>query len=203
VIFPGSTRVYHQARPYLQIKDRFLRNDRGSHIAEFGAALVLIAVALIIPLVDLAIVPVRWMMAQELVNNVTRQLAFCESFSQSIERLKSKPSLEDRLNRLGGVRVRAVQLGIRAAKIFEAGQFLFVDEPGKLPEEWLPKQGRTPCTYTLLLEVKVDLCPAVLFPGVGNAVPGLTGPFPMVLSSCHAWENLSLDPESRQFFINE
>lgn len=179
------------------------RKNRGSQIAEFGAALALLAFAVILPVVDFSIVPVRWMMAQETIKAYSRELSFCESFSQASKILQQEPSLESRLNSLGGVQTKDLSLKLRIASVYHPSDILLIDAPAAIPKEWLPDGAKAPCTYSVLLEVKLLLYPA--FPGAmkGNPLPGLTGPFPVLASASHEWENLGRNPNTGKYYLNE
>lgn len=179
------------------------KRKRGSQIAEFGAALVLVSMAIIIPSVGYSILPVRWIMAQEIVKSSARKLALSESFSESLERLSARPSVLEQLNSIGGIKVDTIKLLLKATKVMQPGQSITVEAPGKLGKDWLPDRGNIPCTYTLILEARVKLSPALLLPATAPHLPGINGPIPLILSAAHEWENLSMNPESGRYFINE
>lgn len=179
------------------------RRQRGSQIAEFGAALTLLTAVVIIPVIDFSIVPVRWMMAQETIKTYTRQLAFCESFSQATQKLLQEPSLESKLNSLGGVKTNGINLRLRIASIYHPSEVLFVESAGGIPKDWLPDAQKGPFTYTIILEVKTLLSPAFPVPVKRNPLPGVTGPFPILATGSHGWENLGRNPNTGNFYINE
>lgn len=180
-----------------------LRTSRGSQIAEFAAALALLTVAIIVPVIDFSVVPIRWMMAQETVKTYSRQLACCASFSEAVRMIQLEPSLETRLNSLGGIKVDDLGLKLRCASIHDPSNVILVDNPGSVPKDWLPQGAKGPCTYSLILEAKILLYPAFPANLRGNPVPGLTGPFPLISSGSHEWENLGRNPDTGNFYLNE
>lgn len=180
-----------------------LRHSSGSQIAEFAAALALLTVAVIVPVIDLSVVPIRWMMAQETVKTYSRQLAFCSSFSEAVRMIQREPSLETRLNSLGGIKVDDLGLKLRCASIQDPSAVMLVENPGSVPKDWLPEGAKGPCTYSLVLEAKILLYPAFPANLKGNPVPGLTGPFPLIASGSHEWENLGRNPDTGNFYLNE
>ncbi|MBX9695431.1 MAG: hypothetical protein K2Z81_23805, partial [Cyanobacteria bacterium] len=72
-----------------------------------------------------------------------------------------------------------------------------------VPKEWLPDGKKSPCTYTLELEVKSTIAPAVLLSTKGVAVPGLTCPVPITITAAHEWENLGRNPLTGKYFLTE
>lgn len=180
-----------------------IRPCRGSQIAEFAAALALLTVAVIMPVIDLSVVPIRWMMAQETVKSYSRQLAFCDSFSEATKLIQKEPSLETRLNSLGGIKVDDLGLKLRCASIHDPSTAIYVANPGSVPKDWLPEGARGPCTYSLVLEAKILLYPAFPATVKGNPLPGITGPFPLIASGSHEWENLGRNPDTGNFYLNE
>ncbi len=182
------------------------RNHVGSQMAEFAAALSLLLAFIFLPLLDLAIVPVRWMTAQELVNTYTRNLAMCETHSQALCALEADPSLRDRLQKIGGINVSSTDLHLSITRIstnHETSKSIEIHKPGTIPADWLPDGAFAPCQYSLVLEVKASVSPAVLLNWGTLAVPGLTQPIPISIVVLHDWGNLGRDPASEKFFMNE
>lgn len=182
------------------------RTQTGSQIVEFSAALILLVFFAFIPLLDLTIVPIRWMLAQELVNEYARKLALCESFHQSYRTMAADPSLSTRLHRLGGVYVQSLDLRMRISRVFNyphAPETLEVADPTQIPADWLPDGAKAPCAYSLELNVSCFVSPAILLSDKGMSVPGLTKPFSFLITATHEWENVGRDPVTGKFFLNE
>jgi len=170
---------------------------------EFAAAISILVGFLIIPLIDFAVVPIRWMLAQELVNDYARKLALSEKFSQSFARMEADPSLRTRLQRLGGVTANSVSLHLRISRVNKRGDEIVCERPLRVPPAWLPDNAMSPCAYSLELIVDASISPAILFSLDGVSIPGLTTPIPIMIKASHEWGNLSRNPSSGEFFINE
>lgn len=182
------------------------RSASGSQIAEFAAAMVMLVFVILLPFLDFVILPVRWLMAQEIVNSYVRKLALCETYSQAYEILEADPSLSTRLERLGGVQCRKLNLKMRIARVFlqpHPIEVLTVEKPGSIPPAWLPDGEKAPCIYNLELEVHAMIAPALLAPSGGLSVPGITAPVPFLIRASRNWENLGRNPVTRRYFINE
>jgi hypothetical protein len=183
-----------------------LRNQNGSNILEFAAALMLLVVFVFIPLLDLAIVPIRWMMAQEIVNSYVRILALSESYGEAKRTMEADPSLRTRLLRLGGVEEQSLRLYLKITHVprdYEPIKFVEIGKPGTIPPQWLPDGAFAPCDYLLIIDAQLMIAPAVLVDWRGVSVPGLTRPFPMQLRAAHEWSNLGRNPDTEKYVINE
>lgn len=193
------------ARP-IRTRRHLNRSSVGSNIPDFAAALVLLVIVVFIPLLDLTILPIRWMLAREIINDYSRRLALCETLSKSFQTMQADPSLATRLLRLGGVECKDISLRMRISRVFlnpHTDEILFVNAPGQIPPAWLPDGAKAPCTYTLELKVDTLISPAILFAGNGITVPGLTAPIAFQIGSSHEWENLGRDPGTKAFYLNE
>lgn len=182
------------------------RSPIGSNIPDFAAALVLLVIVVFIPLLDLTILPIRWMLAREIINDYSRKLALCETLSKSFQTIQADPSLATRLFRLGGVECKDISVRMRISRVFlnpHTDESLLVNAPGRIPPAWLPDGAKSPCTYTLELNVDTLISPAILFNGNGITVPGLTAPIAFQIGASHEWENLGRDPATKAFFLNE
>ncbi len=196
----GSNTARHNPR-------KRLRTQRGAApIAEFAAGLIILISLVFVPLLDLTIVPIRWMLAQELVNGYARKLALCESFSGSFRVMEADPSLATQLKNLGGVSVQSIKLYLRVTRVFRyphVEEIRIVETPGQIPRPWLPDGDNRPCAYALVLEVRSLMSPAILLPNKDFDVPGLTRPIPIVITALHEWENLGRNPTTGSYFLNE
>lgn len=189
-----------------RIGQRLMRTQIGSQMTEFAAGLVLLITVAFVPLLDLAIVPVRWMMAQELLNSYVRTLSMCESFSEARHAMESDPSLQTRLLRLGGIGVKAINLHLKITRVSHdpsAAESIEVDRPGRIPAGWLPDGALAPCMYLLRTDIQATIAPAILMSWPGMSIPGLTEPVPLSLTASHEWLNLGRDPSNEKYFINE
>lgn len=184
-------------------KQRRPRSGRGSHIVEFAAGISILVGLLVLPLLNLAILPVRWMMAQELVNDYSRRLALSETYSQAFHRLEADPSLKTRLERVGGVAVKQMALEMRVARVGASAEEAVFSGPARIGSAWLPDGDKAPCSYSLELTVDTGISPAVTLSGLGVSVSGLTRPLALTIRASHPWGNLGQDPATGKFYLNE
>lgn len=181
-------------------------NQKGSQLVDFAAALFLLVFLVFVPLIDLTIIPVRWMLAKEIISNYARKLAACESLTQAYEVMNADPSLETRLLHLGGVSLESIDMHLRITRVFlysDHEEVLLVKEPGAVPPEWKPNGKKAPCIYAIEIEVKSNISPAILLPKGGTAIPGLNAPIPITLTASANWENMGRNPVTKEFYLNE
>jgi len=204
---PEPSKVYHCRAMIRSYSSRLmLRTQFGSQIAEFAAGLYLLVAVVFVPLLDLAIVPIRWMMAQEIINSYVRTLAMCESYSDSLHAIDADPSLKKRLLNLGGVSVQAIEAHLKITRVSRcpsAAESLEVGRPGSIPAGWLPDGALAPCVYLLKIDVQALISPVVLVKWQRISIPGLTAPIPLQLTASHEWPNLGRDPSTDKYFMNE
>ena len=179
------------------------RSDNGQQISEFGAALVLLVLVFFVPLLDLGIMPVRWFLAQEIIQNYARKLSLCESLSQSFQVMEADPSMETQLIRLGGVSPKNVVLGLSIAQTKNPFEKVNITVPKYIPKEWLPGGRKGPCEYILELSVECDIAPAMLARSDGPKIMGLNTPVPFMIGASSPWENLGRNPVTKNYFMNE
>jgi hypothetical protein len=174
------------------------RKARGAALAEFGAAFVILVVFFVIPLANMSFIGVRCLIAQGAMQEFVHRLALAEKRSDSYSTLAGDSSWRNFCNNCG-VQVGGTQLSLRVSDVngsqsrWQASQ--------KVPANLLPGGTNAPCIYTCELSVNVEIPP--IYKGGGPAVPGLTTPIPFTLAARSAWENLSQDPASKEYFINE
>lgn len=179
---------------------RACRNELGAaNITEFGGVLVII-LCLVLPFLNLAIIPVRYAVAKSIVSTEARNLAKCETFSEALAKVKRNSDKISGLQALGGINVTESHLTLTVEEA-ASGKTHSFSSPRSLPQNLLP-DGKTNCAYYLDLEVNVDIHPLVTTSWGQARIPGLTGPISLRLDEVAAWENLSRDPLSDEFFIN-
>lgn len=98
-----------------------------------------------------------------------------------------------------GVTVTNKQLKVIVCGANESDK-LTVTNAQEIPDDWLPEGAKGPCVYTVNMEVDILVSP--VFCG-SNGIPGITAPVPMNIAAHSHWENLSRDPKTKEFFINE
>lgn len=179
------------------------RASLGSHIAEFGASLVLFSLCVILPALDFAIVPIRAIMAQEILGKEVRRLACAESFGEAVSMAQNDPKFLSAIVNLGGVKIKSNHLYMQISNAADKKELLKVSVAGTVPGKFLPSAADSATTYDLVLELNLQLSPAFLIPGLDADVPGISCPFPLKLRASHSWENLGRNPETGLFYLNE
>lgn len=174
------------------------RSKRGGAIAEFGTAFVVLVIFFFVPLVNLSFIAVRYFIAQGLVQEYVHRLAQCEKRTEAYGMLSSDVWWKEFCDRCG------VTIGTPELKLLICGssspEKISVAQGTPVSSQWLPGGVKAPCIYTM------DLVVDVLIPPVyngGPAVPGITAPLPLKIEGHSNWENLSRNPASTEFYINE
>ncbi|MDR3615658.1 MAG: hypothetical protein P4L53_19020 [Candidatus Obscuribacterales bacterium] len=195
------------------MKKSYKRGQRGAQMTEFAAALALLFMCFFVPLMDLGILPIRWLLAQELIQSYARQLSLCETYSQALAKLQADPSLETKLIRIGGVKPLNMKCRLIASTVRAIPKMEFIAEkPGELTNDWLPNGRNAPISYVMQVSVDCEIQPMFLvrLPGIDDPdhpnkgkVPGLNGPVPLTVAASASWENLGRNPVSKNFYVNE
>lgn len=194
-------RRFERQRLMSKIRNRLNRGAAGSSLAEFGPALSLLLM-LLIPLIDLGIVPIRYILAREIIEHSARQLAQSESYGEAKKELEGDGKLRDRLMRLGGVQPLSLDLQLVASSLTKKEKPFVETKPGTIPKHWLPDGKMCPCNYSLELVTKIEVAPVFLLQ-LPSKIPGLSAPMTFVLSTTERWENHSRNPVTRSYFLNE
>ncbi len=174
------------------------RKSKGAAIAEFGTAFVVLVCFLFIPLVNLSFIGVRFFIVQGAVQEFAHRLALAEKRSDSYALLNSDTWWSDFCNNCG-VNITDKKLRLLACSTDSADKALF-NQGQKVPAEWLPGGAKAPCIYSYDLQVQITVPP--IYNG-GPAIPGITSPINFNINGKSAWENMSRNPVSKEYFINE
>lgn len=174
------------------------RNNRGGSIAEFGAAFLVLVVFIFIPLVNACFVAVRYFIATGAISEYVHRLSLTERRSQAVSMLSSDTWWSDFASKCG-VTVTNKKLSVVICGANESDK-LTLNQIQDVPANWLPNGDKGPCVYTIQLDVNVDVAP--VYAG-GAGCPGITAPVPMKISAHSDWENLSRNPKTKRYFINE
>ncbi|MBX9668087.1 MAG: hypothetical protein K2X93_10735 [Candidatus Obscuribacterales bacterium] len=176
-----------------------LRNKRGHGIPEFGAAMVVFICFFLTPIIDLSFVPLRYVIAQGVVTELTHRLSLSEKRSDAYTLLGADTWWQTFLSNFGvtahNPKLRLVVCGHDSSNMTSVNTAL-----GSLSDEWLPEGANAPCVYSLELSVDCELPPLFNF-NVG--LPGFTEPLTMTIKSRSQWENLGRDPQTSKYFVNE
>jgi hypothetical protein len=174
------------------------RNQRGSLMTEFASAFVLFTCCLMIPLINISVIPVRYVISFAMVSEVTRKLALAETRSQAIS-LAAQPAFYQTFAKQFGIAMEPPTLSV-VCKDQNSETVIFPDKK-PIPPVWLPGGSRSShCNYLLRTETTVQIPPLFCF---GPKIPALTSPILFNIGATAPWENLGCDPNTREFYINE
>jgi hypothetical protein len=180
-----------------------LRKPYGYHIAEFSAAFVLLILVIIVPLVDLSVLPLHWILTQEIINSQVRRLAQCKTFSRAVDFLNTDSVLSAQLAQLGGVKLKSVEPKLIISMTKSPYEIFTVAEAKPIPPEWLPGGKKSPCKYELEMDSLIELSPLMTLNWLGVEIVGLTKPFNCTIKAKTLWENYGRDPITNKFYMDE
>jgi hypothetical protein len=174
------------------------RTERGAALTEFTAAFVVLVIFFFIPLVNMSFIGVRFFIAQGAVQEFVHRLALAEKRSDSYNTMSSDSWWSD-FSKNCGLQIGSTKLDMIVSATNTADQVrLAQGQP--VPPEYLPGGAKAPCIYTYELSVDINIPP--IYAG-GPSIPGITTPIPLKLAGRSAWENLSRDPATTEYYINE
>ena len=179
-------------------KSMHRRNNRGHMISEFGAAMMVFVCFFLAPLIDIGFIPVRYLLCQGAITELTHRLSLAETRSEAYTLLTGDSWWKNFLSTCG-VTVHDPKMTLMVCGQ-DPSQTTSVGQGQTLAAEWLPNGSKGPCVYSLQLNVACDLPP--LF-NVDAGLPGFSAPITMNLTSRSQWENLGLDPQTGGFYLNE
>jgi len=179
------------------------RRQIGAQILEFGGAIFIFISCIVLPLIDLAFVPLRFGLGKSVVSTRVNRLAQLETLSEALNDERNDAAFKDVLKGLDGIVVRNSKLSLVIKSNKTEPHEIRVDRPGLIPKSWLPDGSAAPCDYALDLKVDVDISPFIVLPIPKAKVPGLTTPLSFQFNEISVWENLGRDPVSGDFYLNE
>ncbi|MBS1991314.1 MAG: hypothetical protein JSS83_12405 [Cyanobacteria bacterium SZAS LIN-3] len=179
------------------------RSNRGGYqISEFAVSLLFLFGCVVLPLLNLSVIPLRWGLGNSIVNTTVGQKAKAETLSAALKTSAGQDDVIAALNKLSGITVKSSNLAliIESAKL--QGQSKTITKPGSIDRDWLPDGPLGPYVYRLDLSVDCDIAPLVVLPAPVK-IPGLTSAFAVKFHDAAVWENTGRDPASGEFFLNE
>ena len=180
-----------------------LRTQRGGYqISEFAVSLLFLMGCVVLPLINLSVIPVRYGLGHSCVSTWVRQKAQAESLGQALQS-NSQDALVTSLDKIGGIKVKSSRLALLIESAKLQGQTKTVTQAGNIDKDWLPDGPLGPYVYRLDLAVGCEIAPLVVVPVPNVKVPGLTSPFAVNFHETAVWENTGRDPASGEFFVNE
>lgn len=179
-------------------KSRRQRTKRGAAITEFSTALTVFT-CFFVAIVDLAFVPARYLLVHTSLENVVHQLALSEKRTEAVQYLDNDANWKKKVESFG-VTVKGAKIGMLI--LDNSGDTkLSLDGTAPVPKQWLPNNDKVPHVYALELSCDVDIPP--LFKGGIGGIPGFNKPITFKIKNRSQWENLSPDPLTGQYYINE
>jgi hypothetical protein len=172
------------------------RNRNGS-MHEFAPAFVVFVCFILIPLIDVAAIPIRYFIAQGVISSVAQKLSLAESRTEAAS-IANESGWKQFLATCG-VTVHPKPLKLVVCGKNE-GDKIALGPAEAVPAQWLPSGTKGPCVYSMELAVDADIPP--LYHGSAG-LPGFTAPVTMKLACRSNWENLGRDPATRSYYINE
>lgn len=178
------------------------RSQRGQHTAEFAATLVVLICVIVIPLLDLSVIPMRRALAQQLVGQSMQKLRLAQTPSEAVRQLEQTENLTAGLSRIGGIQLKSSHLTIEITDRNDKEKWT-VEPPQKIPQDWLPEGKRCPCIYMLTLTAEMDTYPLFLVSLGDQKIPGLSAPIPTIISTASVFENQGRNPVTGNYYLNE
>jgi hypothetical protein len=199
-----------------------VRQAKGHQIIEFGAALSLF-VAVVIPVFELCLMPLRFFLAQMVMDQTVQKLAHSESRNDAHNTLVQDRSWKELLRRCG-VDVSDEKLSLCVGQLEQSAETQ-VGDTAPFPKQLLPDSGHVVFSYALALEANCSVAPIMsagdnepfFQPSKANStaqkraktpsliapIPGLDAPLVWHVITKAPWENLSVDPYNAKFFLEE
>lgn len=167
-------------------------------MTEFSGALVIFILFIFAPLINIGILPVRYLIAHGVMAEMTHRMAVCEKRSVALNLLKTNKWWEAFLASCGvAVHNTEASLIIVGKSGNDKTSVLLGNA---LSDDQLPNGNKGPYMYSIQLASDCDIAP--LF-NAGAGLPGFTSPVTFHLSSQAQWENLGRDPQSSLYYVNE
>jgi hypothetical protein len=182
--------------------NRHGRNNDGAQMPEFAAALVLLVMVFFIPALDLAIIPIRFFMTREVIEQTVRELSHADKLSHAFAEVYAEPGLHERIKKIGGVEPKNIEAHLIIQSDKDLKRVLDVTKPKTIPQDWWPDSKLGPYIYRFEVIASLEISPAVLCQ-FDPKITGISSPIPAQLSLSSPWEHLARNPVTKAFYINE
>jgi len=174
---------------------------QGQGIAEIGPALTILTLILIV-LAEFAVLPLRYVIADELIKHSVKRLAQSETFSEAKSEFEGDGQLRESLVNIGGIKPVNLELSMVASSLIKDNVSTSSTAAGGIPREWLPNGSACPCNYSLQVVANIEISPAIVI-SLPFKIAGLSAPIACVISASERWENRTRDPVTKNYFLNE
>lgn len=181
------------------------RSKRGAAaLAEFGPAVIAFILFGFFPLLDYGVVLIRYGIGYGVQNALTHRMGLAEKISNADSMLNNDNGWRTQLKKCG-VKVKLTDLRLKVVNKSNLETQVLIPEPSPVPAQWQPDSIGGPFIYYLELQTNLDIDPLFPMTSPWKAVPGLTGPMTIAITTDAAWENLGRDSESlsEEFYLNE
>lgn len=173
------------------------RRQSGSAMTEFSGAMIIFILFIFTPLLNIGILPVRYLIAHGIMTEMTHRMAVCEKRTEAGKLLKTNSWWTSLLSACG-VAVKNPSVALLIVDKSNGKTSLPLETA--LSNDQLPNGAQGPFMYSLQLSADCDISP--LF-NAGAGLPGFTKPVTIHLTSQAQWENLGRNPETTLYYINE
>jgi hypothetical protein len=175
----------------------------GQQIPEFAAVLVLLILCVLVPLINLAVVPIRYALGGRLVSAALHKLCMSDKLSDALANDRIQASLSKSLLEVGGISLVSANCELVISNPSKPDKPLVVSRVKSIPADWLPNGGNCPCDYALNLKVDTKISPFITTSIAGLEIPALNAPIPISFEQIGHWENLGRDPATGEFYLNQ
>lgn len=166
-------------------------------MTEFSGAMIIFILFIFTPLLNIGILPVRYLIAHGIMTEMAHRMSVCEKRSEAANLLKTNSWWTNLLSACG-VTVKNPDASLLI--VDKNNSKTSVSMNTVLSNDQLPNGSQGPFMYSLQLSADCDISP--LF-NAGAGLPGFTKPVTLHLTSQAQWENLGRNPETTYYYINE
>lgn len=174
------------------------RRQTGSSMTEFSASMVIFILFVFCPLINVGILPVRYLIAHGIITEMTHRISVCEKRSDAYNYLKGNQWWTSFLSKCG-VSVSNPKLTMIVCGK-DVGDKTKFSNSAEISPDWLPNGTKGPCVYSVQLTADCALSP--LF-NAQAGLPGFTKPVTISINSQAQWESLGRDPQTSAYYLNE
>ena len=166
-------------------------------LSEFGAAITIFICCLLPPLINIATVVFRYVVAYAIAGAITHNVSLCDTRHHAIK-LTNETTRYQSFARALGFSFNQCDISIICKN--QESESITLPNLRPVPAPWLPGGKRGPCQYLLQTESNFDIPPLI---GTKLQIPVLSTPINVTCTMTAPWENLGCDPVTQEFYINE
>ncbi|HEY9785479.1 MAG TPA: hypothetical protein V6D17_08770 [Candidatus Obscuribacterales bacterium] len=167
-------------------------------MSEYSVSMAVFICFFLAPMVNVAIVPARYMLGQTFLDGVAHRLALSEKRSDAVRNFEKDGSWKNAMAGLGANVKKASLSLVVCGK--NQNQRIAMDRNAPVPDDYLPDGKNGPSMYALDLSVEAAIAPIF---STTAGLPGFSKPINLTLHGRSQWENLGRDPDTDKYFLNE